>query len=293
MSQPQPRPQGHPLAARLGFAPGPVLRICGMRRSGNHAITDWLQRNSPTGGSVFFNNCQPGKGPLAHFRGLEVNGERVASKPAFRNLPDSLAAAGEGAMVLISYEDALPSLLGQPLSGPFDESLFTGEVVIYRGFLNWSASLLKKLQGNPAYSPSRRVSILLRACDIYTGMLELVLHQDDLGVTAICYDDWYSSEPYRANTLSRLGLPLRDNSLGPVQPYGGGSSFQKEAASSEALETDRRWQLMADDPEYQAVLHVAARDALLTDRLSRLMPKDAACLERVARHSPLPGGALS
>ena len=43
--------------ARLGFTPGQALRIFGMRRSGNHAIANWLQRNSATGRAVFLNNC--------------------------------------------------------------------------------------------------------------------------------------------------------------------------------------------------------------------------------------------
>jgi hypothetical protein len=292
MSQPQPLNPGHPLTPKLGFAPGPILRICGMRRSGNHAITDWLQRNSPTGGSVFLNNCRPGKRPLATFRGLEVNGQRAPVKPALDNLPDSLAAAGDGAMLLISYEDTLPTVTDKPLSGPFDETQIDNEIAIYRGFLNWSASLVKKLQRNPGFSLSRRASIVLRATDTYSAFLELVQHQKDLGVTGICYDDWLRSEPYRAGILSRLGLPLRDNALGPVQPYGGGSSFQKDADTPAQLATDRRWHQMADDPEYCGILQIASQDTVLMTRLSAVFPQDVDKLRQIIERTVSSKGGL-
>lgn len=289
------RHRPHPLAAKLGFTPGPILRACGMRRSGNHAIAHWLQRNSPTGGALFLNNCKPGMGPLKQFRGIEVNGSRVPGEAAKSDLPAIASGAGDGALVLITYEDAapVPADHARLLSGPFDERLIDHELVIYRSFLNWSASLLKKLQANPGYTASRRSAILLRGIDTYVDLLRLVQAQDDLGVTAICYDDWTSSEPYRAAILNRLGLPLRDNTLGAVQSYGGGSSFQKAAQQPADLQTDLRWQQMATDPEYQALLHIAARDTALTDQLSQVFPQDAAQLSRVAATPPMSPGGLS
>lgn len=288
-----PRSKTHPLTARLGFAPGAVMRLCGMRRSGNHAIANWLQRNSPQGQAVFLNNCKPGKGPLAHFRSLELSGKRLPVKAAQGDLVAGLSKARDGALLLISYEDNVVSASGRPLSGPFDESLIDSELVVYRSFLNWSASLLKKLQGNPAYSASRRLSILLGAMDVYSDILNTAHHQQDLGVTAICYDDWKQSEPYRAGILSRLGLSVRDNALGPVQSYGGGSSFQKEAQTADDLSTDQRWQQMAANPEFQAILHVACRDTTLVDRMLPIFPQDAARLARIADHTLLPPEVLS
>ena len=36
-----------------------VLRVYGLRRSGNHAVIDWLLRNAPGTGTVFLNDCAP------------------------------------------------------------------------------------------------------------------------------------------------------------------------------------------------------------------------------------------
>ena len=102
-----------------------------------------------------------------------------------------------------------------------------------------------------------------------------------------------ADEGYRAGLAATLGLTLRDNSLGAVQAYGGGSSFQKDATDAAQLDTQRRWQQMADDPEFQAVLHLAARDTALVERLERLFPADAATLAGIAHRTPLPKVALA
>ena len=275
---------------RLGFVPGLALRIFGMRRSGNHAIANWLQRNAPTGQSVFLNNCKPNTDPFRTFRSIEVDGKIAPQRKARKNLSSVAGRLDDDAMLLFSYEDVTPAMFAsvQAVSGPFDETLITGDVLVYRSFLNWSASLLKKMQGNDSYSLLRRNAILLQAIDHYGVLLRQVEEADELGFTCICYDDWVRSAKYRETILTQLDLPLRDNSLGQVQSYGGGSSFQKQASSADELETSRRWQKMAEDPEFAAVLNLAAHDAKLTPRLERLFPRDAALLARIVGANPAP-----
>ena len=126
--------------------------------------------------------------------------------------------------------------------------------------------------------------------DSYRVLLRQVEQADELGFTCICYDDWVRSEDYRASVLAQLDLSVCDNSLGQVQSYGGGSSFQKQANSADELETSRRWQKMSDDPEFAAVLNLAAHDTKLTCRLERVFPRDAALLARIAAANPPPVG---
>ncbi|OIQ45096.1 MAG: hypothetical protein BM558_05325 [Roseobacter sp. MedPE-SW] len=276
----------------LGLTPGLSLRVFGMRRSGNHAILSWLQRNAPGGRSVFLNNCKPGTDPLRNSRGIEINGAHASQNKAKRNLSAVTQEAGDGALFLVSYEDTSPAefdVSRQP-SGIFDEALFSHNVLIYRSFLNWSASLLKKIQGNPGFTLVRRNGIVLRTMDSYIRLLGLVRKAKESGLVAICYDRWVRSSDYRAERLQQLGLTAHDNSLGAVQSYGGGSSFQKQASSAAELETDKRWQQMRCDAEYQALLHLAARDRALLDELDGLFPEDAAFLRAVAKTQPLPRG---
>ena len=254
------------MTALLGFIPGPTLRLFGMRRSGNHAIADWLMRNAPDGRSVFLNNCRPAKDPLVGFRTLAVNGKRRPARLAHRDLAAQTRDAEDGALLVISYEDLLPK-------GVVD-SLPCTDVLIFRSFLNWSASLLKKVQDNPAYSSSRRASIVLRAFDTYARLLVLA-EESDTGTKAICYDDWVVSDPARQDVLASLGLPLRDTDLGAVQNYGGGSSFQKDATAATDLKTDQRWKQMASDADYIDILQLAARDKALMAAIVCRFPEDA------------------
>lgn len=277
------------LRARLGFEPGLVLRMHGMRRSGNHAIASWLQRNAPEGRALFLNNCRRGANPLDAFSSVEVNGAKVSTNKAQGDVSAFGPEVGDGGLLLVSYEDNSPAQdrARKPLSGHFDRGSIDHEVLVYRSFLNWAASLTKKLEPNESYSVTRRIAVILRGVDLYSDLLGEVIEGGS--AVSVCYDRWMEDEAYRADLLARLGLEARDNSIGPVTRYGGGSSFQKDAAESAELATDRRYAEMMQDPLYQAVLQVAARDEALMARIQTLFPRDAEVLSRVAMENPIKG----
>jgi len=274
---------------QLGMKPGPVLRVFGMRRSGNHAVINWLSRNAPGGQCVFLNNCAVGKNPFESFRAIEVNGRR-SGKPG--DDPKPIARrAGDGAALILSYEDIMP--IGQrnrPISTGIDDSTISHEVIICRSFLNWAASMVKKLQGNKGYAMHDRVVVLLRSVGLYSGMLDLVTGGERAGLSVIRYDDWMDDPAYRADRLARLGFEQRDDSLGKVQRYGNGSSFQPGEATAEELNTRNRWREMQSDAEYRIVLWIAAQDQALCDKLHRVFPDDAAQLAKMTGAPPVIAG---
>ncbi|WP_299726326.1 hypothetical protein [uncultured Tateyamaria sp.] len=247
------------------LAPAQVLRVYGMRRSGNHAVIDWMMRNAPAGTGLFMNNCKPNRDPLKTARGVatyqdgrELNLDTEA---------DKLRAAGPTPFTLVSYEDTMPSSKRSPLFEAPETC-----VIIYRSFLHWAASLLRKIQGNKGYGPLERMRVMMQAMRTYGEMLGRVREAD---VVAVCYDRWKEDEGYRRAALDRLDLPGRDLGLGAVQRYGGGSSFQGKSAEATALATDERAAQMAQDLEYQLVLWTAARDLGFMVRLAEVFPNDA------------------
>ena len=145
-------------------------------------------------------------------------------------------------------------------------------MIIYRSFLHWAASLLRKIQGNAGYGPLERMRVMMQALRTYGEMLVRV---QDADVVPVCYDDWAGDESYRRAALDRLDLPGRDLDLGAVPRYGGGSSFQGKKADTADLATGQRAAQMADDLEYQLVLWTAARDLAFMQRLSEVFPQDA------------------
>lgn len=275
---------------QAGFSPVCALQVFGMRRSGNHAIIDWLMRNAPDAatGGVFYNNCKFGKNPQNAYGSLDVYSVAREVMP-HKDITDAarIAQAGAAPMVVVSYEDRMPQPAGQPqkASHGMTNGQFSHQVIIYRSFLNWSASLLAKIKKNKGFGATDRMRIMTLAFATYVQGLDRIA--DAKGLTAICYDDWMTSEDYRADRLRVLGLPQRDLSRGKVQRYGGGSSFQKKATDVDKLNSGARDMAMADDPEYQLLLWTAAHDLPFMQRIITHFEQDAERLATLAETAKL------
>lgn len=273
---------------QAGFTPVCAFQVFGMRRSGNHAIIDWLMRNAPDAatGGVFYNNCKFGKNPQRAYGSLDIYDATRAVLP-HKDIGDAarIAKAGANPMAIVSYEDRMPQPAGQPqrASGGMADGDFTHQIIIYRSFLNWSASLLAKIKKNAGFGATDRMRIMMLAFATYVQGLDRIA--DD--VTAICYDDWMTSEDYRAGILTKLGLPQRDLSRGKVQRYGGGSSFQKETTDVDKLDSVARDAAMAGDVEYQLLLWTAAHDLAFMERIIPHFEQDAERLAGLAETAKL------
>lgn len=275
---------------QAGFSPVCALQVFGMRRSGNHAIIDWLMRNAPVAatGGVFFNNCKYGKNPQNAYGSLEIyDAARKAMPHGTRSDAERIAQAGGAPMVVVSYEDRMPQPVGQPqkASDEMTDGHFSHQIIIYRSFLNWSASLLAKIKKNTGFGATDRMRIMTLAFATYIKGLDRITAAKD--IAAICYDDWMTSQDYRSDILRALGLPERDLSRGKVQRYGGGSSFQEKAAHGDVLDSVARDMAMADDPEYQLLLWTAAHDLPFMERIVAHFQQDAERLATLAETAKL------
>ncbi len=281
--------QAHkPIQQALGFQPGTTLRVFGMRRSGNHALINWLTRNREKN-SVFLNNCIVGKSAVLSCRGLEMNTRRLPHKTG-QAMDDTTYAAGDGALLVVSYEDFAPDVddLMSGLTPDLPDDQVTRNILLYRNFMNWAASLLRKIQQNDAQETFDCLRVMIVALNRYRDMLELVANSQSVGALPINYDRWVARPRYRRRILQELGLPIKDNDLGQVQPYGGGSSFQKGAENAAELKTDQRWREMMNDPSFQIVLLAASQDAELVALMHRLMPEDANMLTAYLHQAQFP-----
>lgn len=265
------------LFEKLGMTPSRVIRVFGMRRSGNHALINWLMRNAP-GNATFLNNCAPGKCPADTARSMEINGTQLSLDEA--TVVEYSREISDGGILIISYEDFMPepSDPNHAVTLGLTDDVDVVDIVLFRSFMNWSASLLKKLQGNDSHAMLDRLRIMIIAMDRYVEALELA--QEAPGaLRPINYDRWVSRADYRVQILRALGFDDIDNSLGAVQRYGGGSSFQKSAKAAEDLSPLDRWHAMVNDPEYQLLLLTAAQHDELRSLMRDLMKQDEALLE--------------
>jgi len=95
-------------------------------------------------------------------------------------------------------------------------------------------------------------------------------------MTDLSYDEWATSPGYREQALARLDLPRRDNSLGKVAAYGGGSSFEQGVVQGEDLSTTQRWRGLYDtDMDYRHILRTARETPEFLSNLGHVYPDDA------------------
>ena len=222
---------------------------------------------------MFLNNCRHGRDPLRSSRGVSVfqDGAELELETGLRG---KLRKAGNAPFAVVSFEDMMPPAEGLTPLYPAPETC----VIIYRSFLHWSASLLRKIQGNEGYGPLERMRIMMQSLRTYGVMLDRIRDKD---VVPVCYDKWVQDEAYRQSTLARLQLPGADLDLGRVQRYGGGSSFQARAEKAAELATAERSAQMAADLEYQLLLWTTARDIGFMLKLAEVFPHDAERLSQL------------
>ena len=247
------------------------LRVFGMRRSGNHAVIDWLRRNIP-GETLFLNDCSPGD-PFRTYAMMETpRGDRHG--PTFRATRwfPQFDEGREERSHIVSYEDTAPDAAGPPQG--WDTPFRT--VVIHRSFLNWLASfhalVLDRNRGTRwgVERPEEIAPFVALYADLLRAPSDL----------AISFDRWLDGPAYRRDAARALGLAPRDDGTGAESPYGGGSSFEGGCPSD-------RWRGMTDAPGFEALAREAGRDPAFLAALANIYADDAAVLERLAA-----GGSL-
>ena len=251
------------------------LRVFGMRRSGNHAVIDWLRRNVP-GEVVFLNDCAPGD-PFRTYAMMETpRGDRHG--PSFRDTrwyPQFDEARGARSHI-VSYEDMPPDAAGPPEGWPGPRAASFRTVVIHRSFLNWLASFHALVLGRNRGTrwgvgrPEEVAPFVALYADLLRAPADL----------SVSFDRWLAEPSYRRDRVRALGLVPRDDDTGEEAPYGGGSSFDGGCPSD-------RWRGMADAAGFETLAREAARDPAFLATVANIYPLDAAVLGRLAA-----GGSL-
>jgi len=236
-----------------------------MKRSGIHAIAQWLQAQDPF---VFFNNAAPIL-PI-------LRGEKPAPDPTdlLPWLVEQCRPSGLRRLAPRAHQRALRNLDGQSLlvgveDQEVDLQLFhpgpwlRTNVLIVRDPANLFASRIRKartMPGHPAYPPQTG-QWMDRVIDAWKGHArEFVGKTDRLpDLVGIYYDRWFESEDYRSDLCRKLDIACSDAGLDRVAGYGGGSSFDGmdyDGAASAMRVLERA--AMLDDDETEVLSTVMA-----------------------------------
>ncbi|MEP2782071.1 MAG: hypothetical protein ABJO67_15660 [Pseudoruegeria sp.] len=264
--------------AQVHFTPtGHALRVFGMRRSGNHGIINWVQRNIDTGETVFLNNCRFGD-PLIMFQSVThakgTSERRILNVDNHPKMRTAIAQWNTAEHHIVSYENlTLTEVLTDPTtpSGRYSEDVIWQNILIYRRFLNWLASYLKLMQKKKSH-PYRH--ILRDALWRYKAALKEIDMASDAHIIPILYDNWATDASYRMDCLNRINLPCVDNSLGEIARFGGGSSFSSEGQNSEEVVHAERWAEFVENGRFHKILNTVLEDKEFYTLIEKHFPDD-------------------
>lgn len=194
--------------------PSRLFLLHGMKRSGNHAIVNWL---TPQLRCRVFNNFIP-LGPL--LRGNPMPDPRPFA--AWRSAQERSQGTPLSS-ALVTLEDHDLRLM------PFlDVDMRLQRLLVLRNPRDLFASRIRKAfrVDMPAY-PRADGAVLERAIKLWSQHAHCYLGDASAypGRVAILFDAWFRDAEYREAVSDALGVAFNDSGFGRVGPEGGGSSF--------------------------------------------------------------------
>ncbi|NOR62310.1 MAG: hypothetical protein GQ535_07455 [Rhodobacteraceae bacterium] len=265
---------------RLFAANNGRMRVLGIRRTGQHAVINWILRNSGRENTVFLNSCTMRRSAVRTCGQSELNGQFAGKFFVLKKALEAYLTPQKHPFVLISYEAGYEE--GE-LTSNFPDAEFDREILVTRSFVNWLPSFIRLMRVMNRGSASE-------ALDISNGIVfEMMRYKAHLlaaqasNHVVVCFDQWAKAPNYRSQKLAALGLDELDTGLGAVQKYGGGSSFSAFNKPVEALALTTRWQTMVDDPFAQNFLRIAKADTAFMEVLAALYSADIPIINQLAQ----------
>lgn len=246
------------------------IRVVGLRRSGNHAIINWIFKQE-SGNPIFINHTRVLENPyrdvyrdqrlkqknptLKGWRCDDIEWWKRESKGNF-SVKDCL---------IYSYEDQELERVTHP-SFEKKHDFYLGrsqerfDVIILRDPFNLFASRLKGNKSNVktdfdlmnVYSKRSLPELWLSYAKECLGETNVLTNNK----TIINYNLWFADTDYRKQVAEQLKLTFSDTGFNEVTRAGGaGSSFDGTAFSGDVTKMDvlNRWKTFADDPAFQAL----------------------------------------
>lgn len=268
---------GGGLAIELANPEAPLFRIFGTRRSGNHAIVQWLKNGVDHKLHLHFDQarigCHPAHGGSCQVGDLRFRPRKGMTVNERETYTDALINAD---FVTIFYEEQdLGPSLGRfvRISGDLDR-LPSKNVIVVRDLINWLASIRKhpSALGGIESSKINQTATIVSAMVYWkvTAKRALGLFDDipHLDFVPIFFDEWVLSDEYRQTTATKLGLATdRVDVPKSVLSYGGGSSFSKMDGVPDPRELSQRWRTYVGDDMFELLLRIGLQDEELRNIL--------------------------
>lgn len=259
-----------------------LIKCYGLKRSGNHAIVNWLL---PKGNFLFFNNIVPIAPILRNEKALPAPVSYKDWINVRTHLIQRISPLNLRRTTIVGLEDH--RLDFTPF---FDEPCSTANILILRDPANLFASRIRNASRRKQCKPRKPHNLAYPAelDDAMKGVLELwkVYAREFLGETDILpnrigvyYNAWFTDQEYRYAICRKLNVGGADAGFATVSNYGGGSSFDQttyDGQNTEMKVLDRYSQLT--DSETDLLNQILADGELksLADRVEEVICGESA-----------------
>ena len=232
------------------------LRIVGLRRSGNHAIAEWIKAQEK-GRVEHLNNLEVRCNPYRHkynriidFYPEHANWANKHYKPLARGhfSPMDCLILGYEDHALPSITDALFEQMHEVYLGKSKKRL---DILIMRDPFNLFASRLKSGMIEIKNEKSTAVELWIQYAKEFLNESNYLSHNK----ICISYNRWFSDLEYRQDLANQLGTEFTDAGMDRVAHLGGGSSFdgQNMDGAGRKMAVIDRWKTFIDNPDYRQI----------------------------------------
>ncbi|MDJ0744638.1 MAG: hypothetical protein QNJ32_14940 [Xenococcaceae cyanobacterium MO_167.B27] len=235
------------------------IRVAGLKRTGNHAITFWVEaQEKRVGKYCSLNNVRVNENPYRHkYQNLSYY------FPEHQWSINNYKKQAQGNLIprdclVYSYEDYS---LSQIFSDKFEQkhdlylgkSLTRYDVIILRDPFNLFASRLKSNFLEIKDSKLNLTTLWLQYAKEFVGETNYLKHNK----ICINYNLWVKNIDYRREIANQLNIKFTDAGIKKVSSLGGGSSFDQTSLDGEAdkMNVEHRWMYYADDPYYNKLIN--------------------------------------
>ena len=234
------------------------IRIVGLRRSGNHAIINWLASHYNRK-ICFLNDVKPITNPFLTFKKNTI----IFNKDFYKEFNIDKEKCGKFSKkkcLMYSYEDeSLKNIFHKNFKKNHDK--FVGKskkiynIIILRDPFNMFASRFA------LNYHSRKKNFLkeFKIRELWKSYAREYLGETDyLGKNKITinYNLWFSNNNYRRSIENKLGLKPNDEKIREILNFGNGSSFDGMKFNGDAnkMKVLERWKILANDEIYKFIL---------------------------------------
>jgi hypothetical protein len=254
----------------LGFSwllPGPAnrceLRVVALRRSGHHAVINWLL-SQVEGRYVFLNDCRAGTNP---FESCKRRSSRYGAPLGQHNglwwRQEIAGRHSKRKFLVYNYEDQSPSEVATPDVEIHRERWVGGsarrfDMLILRDPYNLLASKLRWAYGE-RYQPS--LDSLYETRDLWKAHAKEYLGETKYlpNRLSVSYNAWFANPAYRRALAEKLGVKWTDKGMEEVARWGptvwgdsfDGLNYDGRATEMKVLE---RWKTYAGDPFFRRLV---------------------------------------